>query len=332
MAIRKAKWILATLVCLVGVCACTGESPAGGGDKPLIVVTTGMIGDIVKNVAGEKASVNVIMGPGIDPHLYTATRDDVAEMMHADLIFYNGLLLEGRMTDVMVRVGREKPVYAVTERIDEKYLLEPPEFGGHLDPHVWMDVSAWAKAVGAVTDALAKFDPSNAAYYQKNADVYQKKLEALHEYGRERIATIPGEGPEGEPIMITSHDAFNYMGRAYGLDVRGVQGISTESEAGLKQINDLIDLIVENHVPAVFIESSVSPQNIQALVEGARARGHQVEIGGELYSDAMGPEDTYEGTYIGMLDHNVTTVAQALGGEAPVHGMRGFQGRLMANE
>jgi manganese/zinc/iron transport system substrate-binding protein len=328
-AIQKVKWILAVLTGLVSVCACTGKSASQEGEKPLIVATTGMIGDIVKNIAAEQARVSVIIGPGVDPHLYTATRDDVAEMMRADLIFYNGLLLEGRMSDTLIRVGRGKPVYAVTEQIDKKYLLAPPGFGGHHDPHVWMDVSAWSKAVEAVAEALVKFDPSSAAYYRQNTDRYQKKLAALHEYGRKRIATIPGKGPKGQPVMITSHDAFNYLGRAYGLDVYGVQGISTESESGLQRINTLVDLIVKYDVPATFVESSVSPKNIQALVQGARATGHDVEIGGELFSDAMGSRGTYEGTYIGMIDHNLSTITRALGGEAP---RRGMYARLSVDE
>jgi manganese/zinc/iron transport system substrate-binding protein len=322
----------AALLLAMSLGACTQDTEDnpnnGSGKAPYqAVATVGMVGDIVENVAGEKVSVSAIMGPGVDPHLYTATRDDVAEMMGADVIFYAGLLLEGRMIDTLVAVGRSKPVYAVTELIDEKYLLEPPGFGGHHDPHVWMDVSAWSRAVEAVAYSLAEFDPPNAAFYQRNADAYQKKLATLHEYGRARIGTIPaqepGDKPGNKPIMITSHDAFNYFGRAYGLNVLGVQGISTESEAGLKQINDLIDLIVKNNVPAVFVESSISPQNVLALVEGARARGHDVEIGGELYSDAMGPQGTYEGTYIGMLDHNITTATRALGGKAPARGMQG---------
>jgi manganese/zinc/iron transport system substrate-binding protein len=308
-------------MCLL--CACSDDPVAQDGDKPLIVATTGMIGDIVKNVAGDKARVRVIMGPGVDPHLYTATRDDVAEMIRADMIFYNGLLLEGRMTDSLIQVGRGKPVHAVTEQIDERYLLEPPGFGGHPDPHVWMDVSAWSTAVEAVAQALTEFDPPGEAYYRQNADTYRKKLVALHAYGLERIATIPGKGPKDEPVMITSHDAFNYLGRAYGLDVNGVQGISTETEAGLQRINALVDLLVKYDVPAVFVESSVSPKNMQALVQGARAQGHEIAIGGELFSDAMGSRGTYEGTYIGMIDHNFTTITRALGGDAPQRGMNG---------
>lgn len=313
------------LLCLAGFgMACTSENEDAKSkttdNKPYRIVTSvGMVGDIVSNVAGNNAEVSVIMGAGVDPHLYTPTRDDVALMLEADAIFYVGLLLEGRMVDALISVGRNKPVYAVTQLIDEKNLIEAQ---GHYDPHVWMDVSVWSRAVDAVALALAEFDPANAADYQRNAEHYQQSLSTLHNYGLKRIETIPAK-TNSKPILITSHDAFSYFGKAYGLEVLGIQGISTVSEAGLKRINELIDLIVTNKVPAVFIESTVSQQNIQALIEGARARGHNIEIGGELYSDAMGPEDSYEGTYIGMLDHNITVVTQGLGGVAPTHGMQG---------
>lgn len=313
------------LLCLLGFnIACTNENEdvkgKTTGDKPYRIVTSvGMIGDIVSNVAGDYGEVSVIMGAGVDPHLYTPTRDDVALMLEADVIFYVGLLLEGRMVDALISVGRDKPVYAVTQLIDAKNLIEAQ---GHYDPHVWMDVSVWSSAVDAVALSLAEFDPANAVDYQRNAERYQQNLTVLHNYGLKRIETIPAEA-NSKPMLITSHDAFSYFGKAYGLEVLGIQGISTVSEAGLQRINELIELIVTNKVPAVFIESTVSQQNIQALIEGSRARGHNIKIGGELYSDAMGPESSYEGTYIGMLDHNITIVTQALGGEAPAHGMQG---------
>ena len=315
------------LLCFTGFgIGCTSENEdvknktTADNNKPYQIVTSvGMVGDIVSNVAGNNADVSVIMNAGVDPHLYTPTRDDVALMLEADAIFYVGLLLEGRMVDALISVGRNKPVYAVTQLIDEKNLIEAQ---GHYDPHVWMDVSVWSRAVDAVALALAEFDPVNAEDYQRNAERYQQNLTALHNYGLKQIETIPAEA-NTKPILITSHDAFSYFGKAYGLEVLGIQGISTVSEAGLQRINELIDLIVTNKVPAVFIESTVSQQNIQALLEGARARGHNIKIGGELYSDAMGPENSYEGTYIGMLDHNFTIVTQGLGGEAPAHGMQG---------
>ena len=283
-----------------------------------IMTTTGMVNDIVQHVAGEKAKVKNIIGEGVDPHLYKPTRSDVAALLNADVIFYSGLLLEGKMTDVLVKVAtRGKAVYAVTELIDEDYLLQPEEFAGHHDPHVWMDVKGWMKAVEAVAQALGEYDSKNKDYYSKNANLYLKELQELNNYVSKIIETIP----EKSKVLITAHDAFNYFGRAYGLEVKGIQGISTESEAGLKDINRLVDEIIKRDIKAVFIETSVADKNIRALIEGARAKGLEVEIGGELFSDAMGTPGTYEGTYIGMIDHNATIVARGLGGEAPEKGM-----------
>lgn len=298
-------------------------SPGGAVKTPYkVVATTGMVADIVRAVAGDKAEVSNIIGEGVDPHLYKPTRADVARLMEADVVFYSGLLLEGKMSDVLVKVSQDKPVKAVTELVEESYLLEPPEMQGHFDPHLWMDVQGWMEAVKAVTRALTAYDSANAAYYQKNSEEYLVQLKALDDYAREKVATIP----EKSRVLVTAHDAFNYMGRAYGLEVVGIQGISTESEAGLDDLNKLVDLLVERQITAVFIETSVADKNIKALLEGARARGHQVQIGGELFSDAMGAPGTYEGTYLGMIDHNITTIVRALKGEAPETGLNGKLG------
>ncbi len=284
-----------------------------------ITCTTGMVTDIVRNVAGNKADVQGIIGEGVDPHLYTATRGDVVKLLRADIVFYSGLMLEGKMADALVKVGRKQPVYAVTELIDKALLLEPPEFKGHHDPHVWMDVSLWKQCTEMVAKSLGEFDAANAAYYQSNYDRYAVELDKLHDYAKEVLSTIPST----RRVMVTAHDAFNYLGRQYGLEVRGIQGISTESQAGIEDINQLVRLLVDRKVPAVFRETSVSQKNITALVEGAEAHGHRVVIGGSLFSDAMGKPGTYEGTYIGMIDRNVTTIARALGGSAPERGMQG---------
>ncbi len=289
--------------------------------KPYNVVTTvGMVGDIVRQVAGERASVTNVIGEGVDPHLYKPTRGDVAALIKADVVFYAGLMLEGKMADVLIKVAtRGKPVFAVTELIDESYLLEPEDMQGHYDPHVWMDVSGWTRAVDAVATALGSYDKANAAEYTKNAVRYKAELATLDAY----IKKVTGSIPESGRVLVTAHDAFNYFGRAYGLEVKGIQGISTESEAGLKDINGLVDDIVKRNIRAVFVESSVADKNVRALIEGAAQRGHEVVIGGELYSDAMGAAGTYEGTYMGMLDHNATVIAIALGGTAPVGGLQG---------
>ena len=298
--------------------------PAGGvraADAPLrIVATTAMVADIVRAVAGERASLTVLMGEGVDPHLYRATRSDVARMLEADLIFYNGLLLEGKMTDALVRVANSgKPVFAVTELIDESYLMAPPAFEGAFDPHVWMDPSAWTKAVEVVRDSLAKVDPANAAAYGARATAYLQQIEALDAYAKDVLATVPTD----RRVLVTAHDAFGYFGRRYGFEVMGIQGLSTESEAGLKRIEELVDRLVDQRIPAVFVETTIPEQSVRALIAGAAARGQTVVIGGSLYSDAMGPPGTYEGTYVGMIDHNVTVIARALGGTTPPRGLNG---------
>ncbi len=320
-------WIFVLILGMIGCTPQSGPQPQGspgaGVKTPYkVVATTGMVADIVRAVAGDKAEVSNIIGEGVDPHLYKPTRADVARLMEADVVFYSGLLLEGKMSDVLVKVSRDKPVHAVTELVEESYLLEPPEMQGHFDPHLWMDVKGWMEAVKAVTKALSEYDTANADHYQKNSEAYLEQLTALDSYAKEKAATIP----EKSRVLVTAHDAFNYMGRAYGLEVIGIQGISTESEAGLDDLNKLVDLLVEREITAVFIETSVADKNIKALLEGARARGHQVEVGGELFSDAMGAPGTYEGTYIGMIDHNITTIVRALKGEAPEKGLNGKLG------
>jgi manganese/zinc/iron transport system substrate-binding protein len=283
------------------------------------LATTGMVGDAVKAVVGDTGKVDVLLGSGIDPHSYKPTRADIARLTSADIVFYNGLLLEGRMTDALVRVASAgRPVVAVTEALDEEFLLEPEEFAGQYDPHVWMDVSGWKKAVEAVRDRMIEFRPALADTFRNNAAQYIGELDRLDKYVRETVATVPEESR----VLVTAHDAFNYFGRAYDFEVQGIQGISTESEAGLKRIQELVDMIVTRKIGAVFVESTVSDRNVRALIEGARAKGHTVRVGGELFSDAMGAPGTYEGTYIGMIDHNATTIARALGGKTPPRGMQ----------
>ena len=308
------------LVFLTGCGSTNSNSNTYQGAYPIkVTATVGMVADIVRNVGAEHVAVTQLMGPTVDPHLFKAMRDDVQTIMKSDVVFYCGLMLEGKMSDVLIKLSRSKPVFAVTEMIDEQQLLEPEDFQGHYDPHVWMDVSAWSQCVKTVAVILSEFDPDHANDFQTNAKAYQQELIQLHDYGIKSIKSIPDKGR----ILITSHDAFNYFGRAYGLNVQGVQGLSTESEAGLQRINELVDLIVAQNVYAVFVESSVSRKNIEALIEGAQARGHKIVIGGQLYSDAMGNSGTYEGTYIGMLDHNITLVTRALGGSAPEKGLHG---------
>ncbi|MGJ8636793.1 MAG: metal ABC transporter solute-binding protein, Zn/Mn family [Phycisphaerales bacterium] len=288
--------------------------------KLTIVTTTGMITDPASRIAGDHARVSGLIGSGIDPHLYKPTRTDISKLSSADVVLYSGLMLEGRMTDAFVRIASSGVIVKpVTELISEDALLSPPEFEGHHDPHLWMDPTAWSQAVEVITNTLMEADPHNAATYRIRADAYQTKLSSLDSYADHVLSSVP----ESQRILITAHDAFNYFGQRYNYQVVGIQGISTESEAGVRDIERIVNLIVENKVRAVFVETTVSDRNINALIAGAKARGHEVIIGGSLYSDAMGEPGTYEGTYIGMMDHNATTIARALGGKAPPKGMSG---------
>lgn len=311
------KWIL-SIVTIVFVMLFGGQVNAES--RPKVVGTIGMITDLVANIAGDRLDVRGLMGPGVDPHLYKATRSDIATLSGADIVFYNGLLLEGKITDALIRVATSgKKVHAVTELIDSAYLLEPKEFAGHYDPHVWMDPKAWSLAVEVIKTKLSEFDSKGASAYQAAADDYKKKLLELDSYSERVLSSVPKESR----LLVTAHDAFNYFGKRYGYEVLGIQGISTESEAGVQDIERLVDILVARKIKAVFIESTVSQRNIKALIEGAGAKGQKVVVGGELFSDAMGKPGTYEGTYIGMIDHNVTTIARSLGGNAPVGGLNG---------
>ncbi len=308
---------LLAAVLLLAAPGCAEADP----EAPIsIVATTGMVADAARAVAGDRASVSSLMGSGVDPHLYKPTRADIARMMNAEVVFYNGLLLEGKMTDALVRAATSgRRVHAVSELIDESTLLEPAEFQGHYDPHIWMDPSTWSSAVEVVRDKLIEFDPAGEEVYRANARAYLDELAALDAYAQRVLATVP----DRTRVLVTAHDAFNYFGVRYNFLVVGIQGISTESEAGVRDIQRLVDLLVERKIGAVFIESTVSRRNVESLIAGARASGQDVEIGGELFSDAMGAPGTYEGTYLGMIDHNVTTIARALGGQAPAGGRLG---------
>ncbi len=273
-----------------------------------VVATIGMISDIVENVAGDRVDVTGLMGPGIDPHVYKASEGDVIRLAGADLVFYNGLHLEAKMADVFARMRGRVITAAVGEAVPRERRLSPPAFAGAYDPHVWFDVSLWMRAVERVRDTLVELDPAHAARYRDNARAYLAELAALDAYVREQAARVPRD----QRVLITAHDAFNYFGRAYGFDVRGLQGISTATEAGAGDVQDLAEFIAEREIRAIFVESSVSPRMIQAVQEAVRARGFDVAIGGQLFSDAMGDPGTPEGTYVGMVRHNVDTIVAGL--------------------
>jgi manganese/zinc/iron transport system substrate-binding protein len=294
------------------ISACAGPADSAGQDlgarKIQVVATTGMIGDIVENVGGERVEVTGLMGPGIDPHVYKATAGDVQAMEQADVIFYNGLHLEAAMAGVLERMQDRRTVVAVTDGIDRSVLIAPEQFEGAYDPHVWFDVTLWMQAVQTVYNTLSEMDPGSADLYRENAEAYLEELSQLHAYVQEQAGRVTAE----KRVIITAHDAFNYFGRAYGFEVRGLQGISTATEASTGDVQQLANFIVEREIPAIFIESSVSERNVQAVQAAVRAQGFEVKIGGELFSDAMGNPGTPEGTYIGMVRHNVDTVVNAL--------------------
>ena len=278
-------------------------------DEPIAVVTTiGMIADAVERVGGERVSVDGLMGPGIDPHLYKASEGDLRRLERADLILYAGLHLEAKMADVLERIAGQRATQAVTETVPRSQLLSPAQFQGQYDPHVWFDVRLWMRTVEQIRDTLTELDPASGELYRANAEAYLAELEELDRYVREQVARVPQE----RRVVITAHDAFGYFGEAYGFDVRGLQGISTASEAGAGDVQALADFIAERRIPAIFVESSVSPRTISAVREAVRSRGFEVEVGGSLFSDAMGDEGTPEGTYIGMVRHNVDTIVAGL--------------------
>lgn len=293
-----------------------------------VVATTGMVADIVREVGAERVEVKGLMGPGVDPHLYRQTRSDITALSRADAIFWNGLYLEAQLEDFLHRLAERRPVYAVAENVPKRLRLSDEEYENQSDPHVWMDPGRWRYAVEAVREALTELSPEHKEGFDERADAYLAELDELDEYAQEVLNSVP----EDKRILVTAHDAFGYFGDAYGFEVLGIQGFSTESEAGLSRIESLVDLLVEREIGAIFVESSVSDRNVRALIEGTAARGHLVHIGGELYSDAMGPAGEYEGTWLGMIDHNVSVIARALGGEVPDGGRLGRLQQAGASE
>lgn len=294
-----------------------GTADAANADRPKVVGTIAMIAEPVAWIAGDRADVSALMGPGVDPHLYRATRSDIARLASADLVLWNGLDLEAQLEDALDKLSSRTTVVAVGDAVAAENLTTDED--GKLDPHLWMDPALWRSVIARSVGALQRIDPDNAAFYGERLDAYMARLDRLDAYAEQVMSTIP----ETSRKLVTAHDAFGYFGRRFGLDVHGIQGISTESEAGLKAIEELVDMLVEKRIPAVFIETSVTERHVRALIEGAAARDWTVEIGGTLYSDAMGEAGTYEGSYIGMMDANVTTIALALGGDAPEAGMDG---------
>ncbi|MBR0681004.1 zinc ABC transporter solute-binding protein [Roseomonas eburnea] len=291
---------------------------------PLALATVGMVGDMVRSLAGPHLHTETLIGEGVDPHLFRPTRNDISRLLAADLVFGNGHRLEGRMGDVLERArGAGKPVVLVAETLPRARLRASPDYPDAADPHVWMDPTLWAEAAGGAAEALARYMPAQQATFAEGLAAFRTRLARLDAYGREALGSIPAP----QRLLVTAHDAFAYFGARYGLEVDSIQGLSTEAEANLARIEALVRTLVDRQVPAVFAESSVPDRAVRALIEGAGARGQRVALGGNLFSDSMGRPGTYEGTYEGMLDHNITTIARALGGRVPA---RGLNGRLAA--
>ena len=294
-----------------------GRPPAAGPEaerRPRVVCTTTVVADLVRQVAGDHVAVDCLMPPGVDPHSYRATPRDADRLAAADLVVASGLRLEGRIADLIARLGTRVPVVAVADALPRDALLATS--ADSFDPHVWFDAALWAQCAPAVAEALARIDPEAAAAHRSRAEAYAKRLAAFDAAVRARIAAIPAE----RRVLVTAHDAFRYFGRAYGLEVVGVQGTSTESEAGLGDVNRLVDLLVTRRIPAVFVETSVSDRNVAALVEGAAARGHAVVLGGRLHSDSLGGPGSGAETLEAALAANVDAIVAGLGASAPPAG------------
>lgn len=320
---KRIFWVFALLLILLAGCTNGGPADKAGTDQAngvnetsdhdaadLIKVTTtiAQIADAVKHIGGERVMVSSLMGPGVDPHLYQATQGDIKKLAEADIIFYNGLQLEGKMNEILETISREKPTYALGERVPTDLLKADEDNPDQYDPHIWFDIPLWKEALKQITEALIQLDPEHEAVYREHEVSYFQELDELHQYALEQIETIPEESR----VLITAHDAFGYFGEAYGLEVMGLQGLSTEAEYGLRDVQELIELVISRDIKAVFIESSISERSIQAVIEGAKERGHDLVIGGELFSDAMGEEGTPEGTYVGMFKHNIDTIVGSL--------------------
>jgi manganese/zinc/iron transport system substrate-binding protein len=300
--------VILPLALALAACGGEGQSQTRREGPLRVVATTGIVADTASRIAGEHAKIEALMGPGIDPHLYKASESDVRRLAEADLILYNGLHLEGKMGDILTKMARSRPVVAVTEAIPEELRREPPEFAGQYDPHVWFDVSLWRRTLEPIAQALSEADPEHADTFRANAEAFGRELEELDAWVKGQIASIPPD----QRVLVTAHDAFGYFGKRYGMEVIGIQGISTLSEAGLHDVDRVVQVILDKGVKAIFIESSVPRRSIEAVQAGVRARGREVAIGGQLYSDSLGAAGTPEGTYAGMVRANVSIIVKAL--------------------
>ncbi|MEM6454984.1 MAG: zinc ABC transporter substrate-binding protein [Acidobacteriota bacterium] len=308
----KSRLAIILLLLTLLACAPSPDDASSGDDGSAlrIVVTTGMIADLTRQIVGDRAAVDALMGPGTDPHLYKASESDVRRLAEADLILYNGLHLEGKIGDILDKMARTRPVVAVAEGIAQDRLRADQ---GAVDPHLWFDVALWTEVIPPIVDAVAQIAPDQAAALSARGDALRGDLMALDAWAEAALATIPRE----RRILVTAHDAFGYLGQRYGLEVVGLQGLSTLAEAGLDDVDRVVEQVVTRRIPAIFVESSVPTRTIEAVQQACAERGHAVAIGGELYSDAMGPAGTDAGTYVGMVRHNVRAIVAGLGGTLP---------------
>ena len=320
---RPDLWLAGLLLFTIG---CTRTADSGGAAdfsdrKMKVVVTTNVIGDLVRQVAGDAVDLTTLMGPGVDPHLYRASEGDVQTMAEADLVLYNGLHLEGKMTDVFAQMNeRSVPTSSLADAaVPDSLLIPSSEYASSYDPHVWFDVELWMRVTQHVGEVLAARDTAHADLYRQNADAYAQRLDSLDRY----VTTQAERVPPDRRVLITSHDAFRYLGQAYDIDVRGLQGISTATEAGTQDVQNLADFVTKRKIPALFVESSVSPRGIEAVQKAVQARGFEVQVGGTLYGDALGDRDTPTGTYIGALRHNIDTIVEGLRPADDVKAARG---------
>lgn len=306
------RWIL-LLIGVLPLAGCGAAADVSDAEKQTLsaVATTGPVGDALRRLAGERIEVNVLMGPGVDPHLYREKPSDMIALAQASVVVHNGLHLEGRLADVLEGMAKKKTVISMAgglETAHDPRLISPEGYDTLHDPHVWHDVRLWSECVQHLCDQLVEFDPDGAEQYRARCETFRKQLDDLHAYCVNRLSEVP----EQQRLLVTAHDAFAYFSRAYGLESVGLKGVSTEDEIDLGRMQQVVDLLVERRVPAVFVESAVAPKVVEALVEPAAERGHTLRIGGELYADAMGPTGSGADDYLGMIRANVETIASAL--------------------
>lgn len=310
---KRQRIAVLAVACAMGamLAGCEESSSSKGAavrQRPRIVATTGIVADIVRRIGGDSVGVESLMAPGVDPHLYKASEGDIQRLGRADAIFYNGLHLEGKMGEIFHKLGRRRPVVAVGDAVPRERLRDPPGFSGNYDPHIWFDVQLWSHTTRPIVAQLGKLLPEHEGAFARRAKKLRNELGELDRWVGKRIETIP----RAQRVLVTAHDAFGYFGRRYDIQVVGLQGVSTASRAGLKDVERVVALVVERKIPAIFVETSVPRRTIEAVQQGCRKRGHQVVIGGKLYSDSMGTAGSGADDYFGMVRHNVNTIVEAL--------------------